>query len=171
MQIQFHTRFDIWIDFRLNLSEISESLSFDLQGFKNRPLKTLPRLFLIYSWSHRRSPTDELLKRPEMTSYNSHLDFTEMPKVYSGITISRLQSFLYCWNLVPLQQMHHNHFHYLDLIWSFQSFSLFRFKSFTEYPLREFKIERRYVTQNHLDMHIFIELMYKYILMHLRNSI
>ena len=159
MQIQFHTRFDIWIDFGLNLSEISESLSFDLQGFKNRPLKTLPRLFLIRSWSHRRSPTDELLKTPEMTSYNS------------GITISRLQSFLYCWNLVPLQQMHHNHFHHLDLIWSFQSFSLFRFKSFTEYPLREFRIERRYVTQNHLDMHIFIELMYKYILMHLRDSI
>ena len=33
--VQFHTRFDTWIDFGLNLSEISESLSFDLQGFKN----------------------------------------------------------------------------------------------------------------------------------------
>ena len=62
VQIQFHTRFDIWIDFRLNLSEISESLSFDLQGFKNRPLKTQPRLILIYSWSPGRSPTDGLLK-------------------------------------------------------------------------------------------------------------
>ena len=34
VQIPFHTRFDIWIDFGLNLSEISESLSFDLQGCK-----------------------------------------------------------------------------------------------------------------------------------------
>ena len=46
VQIPFHTRFDIWIDFGLNLSEISESLSFDLQGFKKPTTQNLSQVIL-----------------------------------------------------------------------------------------------------------------------------
>ena len=66
VQIPFHTRFDIWIDFGLNLSEISESLSFDLQGFKKPTTQNLTQVILNLRLV---LPTDPL-KRPEMKRHH-----------------------------------------------------------------------------------------------------